>query len=367
VPETQINVIRNERRRHRVANVYSVSGTQVIVNKEAPTLGSNLRTTFTGIAASVLANCPAQGHGISGNRFFPGTMAFDDPAVADELLFELSQERHPGDGGGLVNDTSLAWSFMRLLTPDIGIGLDNTVTNRDRIGVNDKTGEGVTHMTIKGLLYNNEAQETLVSAGLTWGIGGSGDKAVGADRGNGFEPGIFFGKGFGGLSNSPAWLRPFAVTGAVTYELPLDRTSNLIGGAPLNQTPGSLQVLDRETLHWGFSLQYSSLYSDPAFGYEAPKKEPLNQFVPLIEFAFNSPRDQKTSATINPGIAYVAETWQLSAEAIVPLNREGGEGLGFRAQILFFYDDIFPSAFGKPLLSSKPLISTVEKFAQQRE
>jgi hypothetical protein len=326
---------------------------------------SDLRTAFvTAMALAVpqWAQRPAEAHGISGNRFFPGTMAFDDPAVADELLFELSQEKHPGDVGGLVNDTSLAWSFMRLLTPDIGIGFDNVITNRDRVGVDDKTGEGVTHMTIKGLLYNNEAQETLVSAGLTWGIGGSGDKAVGGDRGNSLEPGIFFGKGFGGLSNSPTWLRPFAVTGAVTYELPLDSNSNLISGAPFNQTPGFLQVLDRETLHWGFSIQYSTLYSDPAFGYEAPKKEPLNQFVPLVEFAFDSSRGQKTSATMNPGIAYVAETWQLSAEAIVPLNREGGEGFGFRAQILFFYDDIFPSAFGKPMLSSKPLISTVETY-----
>jgi hypothetical protein len=97
---------------------------------------------------------------------------------------------------------------MRLLTPDIGIGFDNTITNRDRLGVSDVTGDGVTHMTLKGLLYNNEPQETLVSAGLTWGIGGTGDKAVGGDTGNNLEPGIFFGKGFGGLSDSPAWLRP---------------------------------------------------------------------------------------------------------------------------------------------------------------
>jgi hypothetical protein len=68
---------------------------------------------------------------------------------------------------------------------------------------------------------------------------------------------------------------------------------------------------------------------------------------------------------MNPGIAYVAETYQLSAEAIVPLNREGGEGLGFRVQVLLFYDDIFPSVFGKPLLSSKPLISTVETLPQR--
>ncbi len=306
----------------------------------------------------------AKAHGISGNRLFPGTVAFDDPAVADELAIGLSRRKYPGDDGNLVNDTSLAWSFMRLLTPDVGIGFDNTITNRDRLTMDDKTGEGVTHVTLKGLIYNNEARETLVSAGLTWGIGGSGDKSVGGDRGNSLEPGIFFGKGFGGLSDSPAWLRPFAVTGALSAELPLDRTSNLTSGVAPNQAVGGPNC---ETLHWGFSLQYSTLYSDPAFGYEAPKKEPLKQWVPLVEFAFDLPRGQKTAATMNPGIAYVADTWQISAAAIVPLNREGGEGIGFRAQVLFFYDDIFPSAFGKPMLSSKPLISTVETFGKQSE
>jgi hypothetical protein len=33
-------------------------------------------------------------HGIAGDRYFPGTLTFDDPAVADELIapnFALSQ------------------------------------------------------------------------------------------------------------------------------------------------------------------------------------------------------------------------------------------------------------------------------------
>ena len=28
----------------------------------------------------------ANAHGIAGNRFFPGTLSFDDPAVADEAI-----------------------------------------------------------------------------------------------------------------------------------------------------------------------------------------------------------------------------------------------------------------------------------------
>jgi len=54
---------------------------------------------------------------------------------------------------------------------------------------------------------------------------------------------------------------------------------------------------------------------------------------------------------MNPGLSYVAVTWQIAAEAIVPLNTEGGSRIGARAQLLLFLDDLIPSLFGKPLLS----------------
>jgi len=96
------------------------------------------------------------------------------------------------------------------------------------------------------------------------------------------------------------------------------------------------------------------VYLTSRFNGGLPKNEPLNQLVPLVEFNFDSPRGQYTAATMNPGFAYVATTWQIAAEAIVPLNREAGEGVGFRAQLLFFLDDLLPSVFGKPLLSDQP-------------
>jgi hypothetical protein len=76
--------------------------------------------------------------------------------------------------------------------------------------------------------------------------------------------------------------------------------------------------------------------------------------VPLVEFKFDTPRDQYTSATANPGLAYVAISWQVSAEAIIPLNHAGGNGPGFQVQLMFFLDDLMPPLFGKPLLSDLP-------------
>ena len=177
---------------------------------------------------------------------------------------------------------------------------------------------------------------------------------MGADAPETIQPGIFFGKGFGDLPVSPSWPGSFAITGAVVDEIPLGTVGRAL--APNLAAGGFDSVLSPavETLHWGFSIQYSTLYLTSRFDGGPPKEEPLNQWVPLVEFRFDSPRGQVTAATANPGFAYVAVTWQVSAEAILPLNRAGGSGPGFRTQLLFFLDDQAPSLFGEPLLTDQP-------------
>ena len=68
--------------------------------------------------------------------------------------------------------------------------------------------------------------------------------------------------------------------------------------------------------------------------------------ITLSNYSFGT----KTAATVNPGISYVFDTYQLSIEAIVPINRRGGSSLGVRAGAVFFLDDLIPSIFGKPVL-----------------
>jgi hypothetical protein len=203
-------------------------------------------------------------------------------------------------------------------------------------------------------ICRNNQHEILVSTGVLWGIGHSGAQAVGSDEPNSILPGVFFGKRFGDLPDGFAWLRPFAITGAFVDELPFGTTTSALG---FNTPSGKLQselFPTVETLHWGLSLQYSTYYLTSRFTGGPPKDEPLNQLLPLVEFSFDTPRGQNTAATMNPGFAYVAVAWQFAAEAIVPLNREGGSGAGFRAQLLFFLDDVLPSLFNEPLLSDKP-------------
>jgi hypothetical protein len=158
-------------------------------------------------------------------------------------------------------------------------------------------------------------------------------------------------KGLGDLPDSLAWLRPFGITGAFTLEHPMTGASTN-SGDPLTGQLGSMLTPNVDTLHWGFAIEFSTLYLTNTFNPgKPPQEEPLNQLVPLVEFSFVSPRGQKTVATMNPGLSYVAVSWQVAAEAIVPLNSEAGRSIGARAQLLLFLDELIPSPFGKPLLS----------------
>jgi hypothetical protein len=102
-------------------------------------------------------------------------------------------------------------------------------------------------------------------------------------------------------------------------------------------------------------MMASTCYLTSRFTGGPPKDGPLNQqLLPLAEFSFDTPRGQNTVATMKPGFAYVAVAWQFAAEVVVPLNREAGSSTGFRAQLLFFLDDLIPNLFDKLVLSDKP-------------
>jgi hypothetical protein len=295
----------------------------------------------------------ADAHGIAGNRYFDGTLSFDDPAVADEAILPYyAQLAFPARGSNTL-ENRLNWAFARLLTPTLAFTADGGWLHQNW-PVGHTSGADKADIGLKYEAYRDNQHEALVSVGLAWGIGHSGARGVGADAPDTVQPGLFLGKGFGDLPESLSWLRPFAITGAFVDEVPLGS-----GGMALAPNP-ALGKFDAvfspavETLHWGFSIQFSTLYLTSRFNGGPPKEEPLNQLVPLVEFWFDSPRGQYTAATMNPGFPYVAVTWQIAAAAIIPLNRAGGSGTGFRGQLLFFLDDLIPSVFGKPLLSSQP-------------
>jgi hypothetical protein len=149
-------------------------------------------------AAMFAVSHTAQAHGIVGNRVFPGTLAFDDPAVMDELVFPaVSSLKHPREGAD-VTDDRIGGSFTRLLTSTLSFGIESGWIHRNW-GVAQRSGFDTTALTFKDLLYKNETHEVMISAGLAWGIGHSGAQGVGANKPDTIVPSIFFGKGFGDM------------------------------------------------------------------------------------------------------------------------------------------------------------------------
>ena len=286
-------------------------------------------------------------HGIAGNRYFDGTLGFDNPAVADEAILPLYNQLNFPTQGSNVGDNRINWAFARLLTPTLAFTADSGWIHQNW-PIGHTSGADKADIGLKYEAYRDNRHETLVSVGLAWGIGHSGARGVGADAPNTIQPAVFFGKGFGDLPDSLSWLRPFAVTGAVSVEIPTSGTSTAL----VNSVPGELTpaVLRTDTImHWGLSLQYSTFYLTPRYTGRLPREEPLDQFIPLVEFAFDSPMRSKPAATMNPGLAYVGDKYQVAMEAIVPLNNAAGRSAGVRAQLLLFTDDLIPSLFGQPV------------------
>ena len=312
-----------------------------------------MRAAFQGSVAVLALTTDVQAHGIAGNRLFAGTLSFDDPAVADEAILPLySFLDYPAQGSN-VAESRINAAFNRLLTPTLAFTTDSGWLHQNW-PIGHTSGAEKTNVGLKYEAYRDNQHEALVSVGLARGIGHTGNAAVGADAPNTIQPGVFFGKGFGDLPDSLSWLRPFAVTGAVVDETPVgsSRATALVPNLATGRFDSVLSP-GVETLHWGFSVQFSTLYLTSRFDGGPPAREPGNQWVPMIEFKFDSPSGQKTLATANPGVAYVDGSWQLAAEIILPMSRVSGNGPGFRAQLLLFLDDLMPSVFGKPLFTDK--------------
>ena len=147
------------------------------------------------LAAATLAMTEAaSAHGIAGNRYFDGTLTFDDPAVADEAILPLySHPQYPTQDSNVV-ENRLNWSFARLLTPTLAFTADGGWVHQ-RWPIGHTSGADKADIGLKYEAFRDNRHETLVSASLTRGIGHTGSAAVGTDAPHTIQPGIFFGKG----------------------------------------------------------------------------------------------------------------------------------------------------------------------------
>src|SRR5262249_265201 len=72
----------------------------------------------------------ASAHGFAGQRFFPTTLAIDDPFVSDELFFLFRHIKDPGEESPTVS-TEIAAEYTKRLTPRLGLSLGGTFRHLD--------------------------------------------------------------------------------------------------------------------------------------------------------------------------------------------------------------------------------------------
>jgi hypothetical protein len=293
--------------------------------------------SWVAFAAAAFAPAAVLAHGFVGQRFFPASLATEDPFVADELSLPTftSSRFDESDDSPAGRQTTLAIDFSRRITSNFGLSF-GTARERFTFGGAQPavSGQGNLEVGAKYLFYKNEAAESLMSAGVEWEVGGTGSKSVAEDFGT-YTPTLYFGKGFGNLKSE--LLRPLAVTGTLGVAIP-SRASE----------PHALQV--------GLAFEYSLPYLQSAVK-DVGLGEPWKRMVPIVEIAAQKPLDRVDdrhwTGTINPGVLWTGRYIQLGLEAVIPMNRSSGHGVGVLAQLHFFLDDLFPHTFGQPLLGNR--------------
>ena len=292
-------------------------------------------------------------HGFAGQRFFPTTLAVDDPFVSDELSFLLSHTKEPRQGEEPpTGSTEFSVDYTKRLTPRLGLSLGGSYLHLNPEEGSTENGFGNLEVGAKYQLITLASAEALFSFGLTAEVGGTGARSVGADSFSTLSPSIFFGKGFGDLPETVPFLRPFALTGAFAANIPTRKQTVTTQVDPLSGDLSQETELHPITFSWGLTLQYNLQYLQ-TFVKDVGLGVPFNRMIPLIEFPMETCLNRgcggQTTGTINPGIIWFGKYIELGAEATIPINSRSGKNVGALFLVHFFIDDLFPHSLGRPL------------------
>ena len=293
--------------------------------------------------AALVATVPisnALAHCFVGNRFFPATLNVDDPCVADELsLPTISRFRNADDPAAMELDIS--GEVSKRITENFGISVGSNWVHIRPPGGPTVQGFQKLGTSFKYQFLTDPAHELVMSAAVEVEWAHTGSAGVGEPTTT-TTPTFFIGKGFGGLPDSLQYLKPFAVTAQVGYSVPSESTTD--GGS------------NPRFLVYGGSLQYSMPYLKSSV-VDLQLPDFINHLIPIVEWSLqtqtsNFNDEKRTTGTINPGVMWVGDYYQVGVEAIIPINSASGHGTGVMGQLHLYLDDIFPTSIGKPLLGS---------------
>ncbi len=286
--------------------------------------------------AALLPGGQALAHGFAGDRFFPATILTDDPFVADEMSLP-TLSRQPTKNS--TQEYDVEWDLSKRFLPDLGFTYAQQWKYLQPSGSHATTGLDAASTGLQYQLFISPKYEAMALVGVktTWGHTGR-VQAQGSPDFTTITPTFDWGKGFGDLPESLPYLRPFAITGNLSFDFPTKVQSN---GVP-----------NSNNFNYGIAIEYSLEYlqhhvRDVGIG------RPFDHLIPTVEAALTTPLNRglggNTTGTVQPGLIWSGQYYQLAAEAIIPINRLSGRGFGGLLQLHFYLDDIFPRSIGRPL------------------
>jgi hypothetical protein len=282
---------------------------------------------------------PAYAFVAAGDRIFPGTLILPQIAPTDEAYI---QGATPFGGTmpvppNVTRRSDSIWFFGKTLTEGLGIRFRDVYTRLDQAGKSSLYGWQTLTASAQYEALLDGPHEFLFSVGVDRQFGGTG---AGRVQRRGFSgvgatiPSFFFGKGLGDLDIG--YLRPLAIAGTFGYLI-----------ADKSPRPDVATA--------GFAIEYSIPYLESKVrALNLP--EPIRGLTPITEFFLTTPAGQAhgtpNTALIAPGVTYAGEGWQFGIEAMIPMTRATGRGLGVTAQFHVWFDYLLPNSIGRPVFSS---------------
>ena len=276
---------------------------------------------------------PVWAHAIAGMRVFPATLSFDDPGAANE--FTVNDGQIEADG---VTTNTLSLAYSKTVTPRFALSVTSDYNWVTRPGAAVQKGWDNLAVGAAYQLFINGPHEAIGLLAVSDSLAHTGSAGIASDYST-VSPEFAFGKGMGDLPWSLHYLKPLAVTGAVSEDIPRDASQPRMFNA-------------------GLSLQYSLPYLQ-RFVKDVGLGAPFNKLVPLVEYTGSkcvdsdalcrSSGNQDTTGFINPGVIWLGRYYQVGVEAQIPVNRASGNHIGVLVGLDVYLDDVLPHSLGAPI------------------
>ena len=291
------------------------------------------------IAGFALLPAPADAFVAAGDRVFPGTLILPQIAPTDEAYI---QGATPFGGttpvpSNVSRRTDAIWFFGKTLTERLGMRFRDVYTRLDPTVGSSRYGWQTLTANAQYEALLDPPHEFLFSVGVDRQFGGTG---AGRVQRRGFSgigattPSIYFGKGLGDLDIG--YLRPLAIEGTFGYLI-----------ADKSPRPDVATA--------GFAIEYSIPYLQSKVR-ALNLHDLIRGLTPITEFFLTTPAGQghglPNTALIAPGVIYAGEGWQFGIEAMIPMTRGTGRGVGVTAQFHVWLDYFFADSIGRPVFSS---------------